>query len=180
MPSSLLRQFTAGLGRHNPNRMSRNVEVVLDGGGTPQRRPGELDGDEVGGDGEGGEDYLVLLLHQTLRRRGLSDSTIHSTFVAQGQEDDDAAGGAPPQSPLTRTEAAWLESGSVLQALSQRAQSFRSGLAILTTPGEGGASSPEVGTSPPAAASPLAVGASRRSSRASKNRDSQAHTQDAT
>ncbi|KAJ7784237.1 hypothetical protein B0H16DRAFT_1491761 [Mycena metata] len=57
----------------------------------------------------------------------------------------------------TRTEAAWLESGSVLQALSRRVQSFRSG----------GASSPEVGTSPPAAASPLAVGASRRSSRAS-------------
>ncbi|KAJ7784187.1 hypothetical protein B0H16DRAFT_1356160 [Mycena metata] len=180
MPSSLLRQSTAGLGRHNPNRMSRNVEAVLDGVGTPQRRPGELDGDEVGGDGEGGEDYLAPLLHRTLRRRGLSDSSIHSTFVAQGQEDDDAAGGAPPQSPLTRTEAAWLESGSVLQALSRRVQSFRSGLAISTTPGDGDASSPEVGTSPPAAASPLAVRASRRSSRASKNRDSQANTQDAT
>ncbi|KAJ7034158.1 hypothetical protein C8F04DRAFT_1395617 [Mycena alexandri] len=183
MPTSLLRPPGAGLGRHNPNRMSRNVEAVLDGVGTPQRRPGELDGDEVGGDGEGGEDYLAPLLQRTLRRRGLSDSSIHSTFVAQGQEDDDAAGGAPPQSPLTRTEAAWLENGSVLQALSRRVQSFRSGLAISTTGGEGGsggASSPEVGTSPPAAASPLAVRASRRSSRASKYRDSQAYTQDAT
>ncbi|KAJ7167824.1 hypothetical protein C8R46DRAFT_1350756 [Mycena filopes] len=169
MPTSLLRP--PGVGRNHPNRMSRNVEAVLDGVGTPQRRAGELDGDEVGGDGVDGEDYLAPLLQRTLRRRGLSDSSIHSTFVAQGEDGDEGA--APPQSPLTRREAAWLESGSVLQALSRRVQSFRSGLAISTTPGEG-ASSPEMGASPPAAASPLSAGATRRSSRASKHRDSQA------
>ncbi|KAK7013120.1 PCI domain-containing protein [Favolaschia claudopus] len=174
-PPSLLSPAAAALragGRHHPNRMSRNVDAVLDGVGTPVRQPGS-------GDASGDEepDYLAPLLQRTLRRRGLSDSSIHSTYAAQAAEDE-AAGAQPPLSPLSRTEATWLESGSVLQALSRRVQSFRSGLSVETTPQEGpeGASlsGSELGTSPPKPTSPVAVGASRRSSRASRDTSSKA------
>ncbi|KAJ7265355.1 hypothetical protein B0H12DRAFT_1100459 [Mycena haematopus] len=171
VPPSLLSPAAAAVrARHHPNRMSRNVDAVLDGVGTPVRRPGS-------GDASGDEepDYLAPLLQRTLRRRGLSDSSIHSTFASQAAEDDDAAA-APPQSPLSRAEAAWLESGSVLQALGRRVQNFRSGLSVETskdsTEGGGGPlSGSEFGTSPPAAAAPIAVGVQRRSSRASRPHD---------
>ncbi|KAJ7458403.1 hypothetical protein B0H11DRAFT_2243101 [Mycena galericulata] len=154
------------LPRRHPNRMSRNVDAVLDGVGTPTRRThdGEDEGDEE-------PDYLGPLLERTLRRRGLSDSSIHSTFASQAPEED---AGAPPQSAgLMRREAAWLESGSVLQALSRRVQSFRSGLSAPerdATSLSGSESGSGLGTSPPAPSAPIsvAVGASRRSSRASR------------
>ncbi|KAJ7181584.1 hypothetical protein C8R43DRAFT_273424 [Mycena crocata] len=166
MPTSLLRPGVpgGGGGRHHPNRMSRNVDAMLDGVGTPARRAG--DGDED-------PDYLGPLLERTLRRRGLSDSSIHSTFVAQEGEE-----APPPSAGLTRREAAWLESGSVLQALSRRVQSFRSGLGVSTeqrgaSSGDGASLSGSeggsgLGTSPPPPAAPIAIGASRHSSRASR------------
>ncbi|KAF7352224.1 hypothetical protein MVEN_01185800 [Mycena venus] len=169
-PGALLSPAAAAVRRQHPNRMSRNVDAVLDGVGTPVRQPGSGD---ASGDEDEGPDYLAPLLQRTLRRRGLSDSSIHSTFAAQAAEDE-ADGTAPPQSPLTRTEAAWLESGSVLQALSRRVQSFRSG---LNTEGPNSAregashSSSELGASPPAPPAPIATsghGVSRRSSRASR------------
>ncbi|KAJ7094351.1 hypothetical protein C8R44DRAFT_890384 [Mycena epipterygia] len=163
MPSLL---HGAPLGRHHPNRMSRNVDAVLDGVGTPTRHAGDESGDE-------GPDYLGPLLERTLRRRGLSDSSIHSTFVSQQEGGDEAA--APQSAGLTRREAAWLESGSVLQALSRRVQSFRSGLSAGEKDRDGASLSGSeggsgLGTSPPAPAAPIAigVGASRRSSRASR------------
>ncbi|KAJ7506672.1 hypothetical protein B0H11DRAFT_2323021 [Mycena galericulata] len=164
VPTALMRP--GGLGRQHPNRMSRNVDAVLDGVGTPTRRThdGEDEGDEE-------PDYLGPLLERTLRRRGLSDSSIHSTFASQAPEED---AGAPPQSAgLMRREAAWLESGSVLQALSRRVQSFRSGLSAPerdATSLSGSESGSGLGTSPPAPSAPIsvAVGASRRSSRASR------------
>ncbi|KAF7335244.1 PCI domain-containing protein [Mycena sanguinolenta] len=170
VPPSLLSPAAAAVrasARQHPNRMSRNVDAVLDGVGTPVRQPGS-------GDHSGDEepDYLAPLLQRTLRRRGLSDSSIHSTFAAQAAEDDSAA--APPQSPLSRTETMWLESGSVLQALGRRVQSFRSGLSVESSKeGEGGSTSggSELGTSPPATSAPIAVGATRRASR----RSSRAH-----
>ncbi|KAJ7682031.1 hypothetical protein DFH06DRAFT_1388202 [Mycena polygramma] len=159
-PSSLL---SPSAGRHHPNRMSRHVDAVLDGVGTPVRRTGDGSGDE-GADGEA--DYLGPLLQHTLRRRGLSDSSIHSTFAAQAAED--AGAGAVPQRPDT----AWMESGSVLQALSRRVQSFRSGLGVPETPATASLSGSELGTSPPTAPAPIAIGASRRSSRSSRHLES--------
>jgi hypothetical protein len=177
-PSSLLSPAAAATGgrRHHPNRMSRNVDAVLDGVGTPRRQPsgsGDASGDEE-------PDYLAPLLQRTLRRRGLSDSSIHSTFTSQAAEDE--ADAPPPQTPLSRTEAAWLESGSVLHALTRRVQSFRSGLGVdstTTTPtakersaGGGSLSGSELGTSPPGAPAPIASAGgpklARRSSRASR------------
>ncbi|KAK7062348.1 hypothetical protein R3P38DRAFT_3384266 [Favolaschia claudopus] len=136
---------------------------------------GSLEAGDASGDEE--PDYLAPLLQRTLRRRGLSDSSIHSTFAAQAAEDE-AAGAQPPLSPLSRTEATWLESGSVLQALSRRVQSFRSGLSVETTPQErpegASLSGSELRTSPPKPTSPVAVGPSRRSSRASRDTSSKA------
>ncbi|KAF7310216.1 hypothetical protein MIND_00395300 [Mycena indigotica] len=88
------------LNRPGPNRMSRNVDAVLDGVGV---RGGTEDADEE-------PDYVGPLLARTLRRRGLSDSSIHSTFAAHAAEDG-------PQ-----------DTGTVFQALTRRLQSFRSGL----------------------------------------------------
>ncbi|KAF8185353.1 hypothetical protein K438DRAFT_1055062 [Mycena galopus ATCC 62051] len=69
-------------GWQHTNWMSPNVDAVLDGMVTPVWQPasGEASGDE------GLDDYLVPLLHRTLRRRGLSDSSIHWTFAAQALE----------------------------------------------------------------------------------------------
>ncbi|KAF8207847.1 hypothetical protein K438DRAFT_1814403 [Mycena galopus ATCC 62051] len=173
VPPSLLSPAAAAVrasGRQHANRMSRNVDAVLDGVGTPVRQPASGD---ASGDDE--PDYLAPLLHRTLRRRGLSDSSIHSTFAAQAPEED-----APPQTPLSRAEANWLESGSVLQALSRRVQSFRSGVGAESSAEGGGGnavSGSEFGTSPPAAAaSPIAVGVKRRSSRASSRPHDTAHS----
>ncbi|KAJ7880930.1 hypothetical protein B0H13DRAFT_937993, partial [Mycena leptocephala] len=170
VPPSLLSPAAAHMrgGRHHPNRMSRNVDAVLDGVGTPTRRPQE----GSGGSGDEEPDYLAPLLQRTLRRRGLSDSSIHSTFATQAAQEEEQEG-EPPKSPLSRAESAWLESGSVLQALGRRVQSFRSGLGVETSKdaGEGASlSGSELGTSPPAPPAPIAIGASRRSSRASRQR----------
>ncbi|KAJ6532259.1 hypothetical protein DFH09DRAFT_1092922 [Mycena vulgaris] len=148
VPTSLLRPGMPAGGRHHAHRMSRNVDAVLDGVGTPARRGGDGDEEEP--------DYLGPLLERTLRRRGLSDSSIHSTFAAQEEDPvPQTAGG------MTRREAAWLENGSVLQALSRRVQSFRSGLsggAEREREREGASlSGSELGTSPPAPAAPIAV-----------------------
>ncbi|KAJ7248397.1 hypothetical protein C8J57DRAFT_1080252 [Mycena rebaudengoi] len=142
--------------RHHANRMSRNVEAVLDGGA-----------DEA-------PDYLGPLMERRLRRRGLSDSSIHSTYASQAPPTEDDVQTPPPSAGLTRREAAWLESGSVLQALGRRVQSFRASVGgsaaladMMSTSGsEGGAS--VLSTSPSAhAPAPIAVPSSRRSSRAS-------------
>ncbi|KAF7294106.1 PCI domain-containing protein [Mycena chlorophos] len=161
MPPSLLNR--PGLRQH-PNRMSRNVDAMLDGVGTPTRPVAE-NGEEA--DEE--PDYVGPLLNRTLRRRGPSDSSIQSTFTSQAAEGDDA------DDTRTKNAAApWLESGSVLQALSRRVQSFRSGLSgnrIVAAPpversrtsGTASLSGSEPGMSPPKPTAPIAVGISRRS-----------------
>jgi hypothetical protein len=148
--------------------MLRNVDAVLDGVGTPTHPPQE----GSGGSGDEEPDYLAPLLQRTLRRCGLSDSSIHSTFATQAAQEEEQEG-EPPKSPLSRAESAWLESGSVLQALGRRVQSFRSGLGVETSKdaGEGASlSGSELGTFPPAPPAPIAIGASWRSSRASRQR----------
>ncbi|GJE87434.1 hypothetical protein PsYK624_035170 [Phanerochaete sordida] len=63
------------------------------------------------------ESYQDTLLQRTLRPRGLSDSSIHTTFM---NHDEDAA----PQ-PAAEAQAARPDRQSVLQALSRKVQSFR-------------------------------------------------------
>ncbi|KAF8165772.1 hypothetical protein B0H34DRAFT_763197 [Crassisporium funariophilum] len=101
--------------RKNANRLSRNVDAVID-----VARPQNIDEEP---------DFLPPLLERTLRRRGLSDSSIHSTFTNQATEE------APPSphTPVTnRTTAGpvsrfpgWADRTSVFQALSRTVQNFK-------------------------------------------------------
>jgi len=78
------------------NRLSRHVDAVIDAS-SPR--------DE-------GFDYVPPLLQRTLHRRGLSDSSIHSTFVSQATNEPRAP---PPAIP----------DGGVIQALSKTVKNFR-------------------------------------------------------
>lgn len=113
-------------GRKNANRLSRNVDAVID-----VDSPQDINEEP---------DYLPPLLERTLRRRGLSDSSIHSTFTNQGE--DARAAGSPPSpqrlvfNPPAGTSSrlpTWADRTSVFQALSRTVQNFRS-TSMLTTP----------------------------------------------
>lgn len=84
-------------------RMSRQLDAMLDF--QPRDHVGE-------------EDYQPALLERTLRRRGLSDSSIHSTFM--NHEDD--ASTTPLSGPSSRQQA---PHPSVLQLLGRHMQSLR-------------------------------------------------------
>jgi hypothetical protein len=73
----------------NPNRISRHVDAVIDVT-SPQSAIPE-DGEE--------EDYVAPLLQRTLRHRGLSDSSIHSTYLEQ-EQDPSASSSARPSYPV--------------------------------------------------------------------------------
>ena len=100
------------------NRLSRNVDAVIDIANHPGGLPGE--GGDTGDDddGETGEenDDVGPLLRRTLRRRGLSDSSIHSTFVEGERERASNVDDVPPQE---------LGRGSMLRSLSRRVQNLR-------------------------------------------------------
>ncbi|KAJ3811982.1 hypothetical protein F5876DRAFT_75281 [Lentinula aff. lateritia] len=100
----------------NPNFLSRNVDAVIDEQNT------RLPMVDEGANGEE-KDIITPLMHHKLKRRGLSDSSIHSTFTSQGDEL------MPSQGTSTLPlETHWPSKGSVLQALSRKVQSFRSGI----------------------------------------------------
>lgn len=112
--------------RHHPNRMSRNVDAILD-----------LQNTSVRVDQESEEpDYLGPLLEHKLRRRGLSDSSIHSTFMAQGPDDS----GSREGTDTPQRETGWADRESVLQALSRKVQNFRLGPTASGTSSESGVS----------------------------------------
>ncbi|KAF8076810.1 hypothetical protein FPV67DRAFT_1472745 [Lyophyllum atratum] len=99
--------FNAGTIRRSTNigsAISRDVDAVID-----VARPVQDDEEP---------DDLAPLLQRTLRRRGLSDSSIHSTFTSQAEE---------PRSAQSNTAdaLAWPERSSVFQALSRTVQSLR-------------------------------------------------------
>jgi len=104
-PPRLRRPATSSRGAGSV--LSLDVDAVIDGDGPPQH------GEE--------SDDVAPLLQRTLRRRGLSDSSIHSTFTNRADE---------PRSPVSN---ALTNSGisprpdrtSVFQALSRTVQSFR-------------------------------------------------------
>ncbi|CCM02316.1 uncharacterized protein FIBRA_04407 [Fibroporia radiculosa] len=95
----------AGL-RRMSSQLSRTVDAVID---SPPRR------------GEHGEeeDVVGTLLERTLSRRGLSDSSIHTTFLSHGEEHGQRPA-AVQEEPTSRHDR-----DSVLQALSRKMQSFR-------------------------------------------------------
>ncbi|KXN84412.1 hypothetical protein AN958_12641 [Leucoagaricus sp. SymC.cos] len=74
---------------------------------------------------------VAPLLQRTLRRRGLSDSSIHSTFVAQVQQQEAPimnASGSQGINPLSGAfKTAWSDGSSVFQALSRTVQNLKLG-----------------------------------------------------
>jgi hypothetical protein len=74
-----------GIGAANQNRLSRNFDAVIDD------HRNAFNGRGDGGDDSDDEvDDVVGPLAQPhkFRRRGLSDSSIHSTYLSQADEDD--------------------------------------------------------------------------------------------
>jgi len=91
--------------RRPTNRLSRNVDAVIDIVDGPRALDDQ--GEEQG--------YVPRLMQRTLRRRGLSDSSIHSTFTNQGGE---KGLDMPPKknaSPASRMPA-WRDPNAVFQA----------------------------------------------------------------
>ncbi|KIK64794.1 hypothetical protein GYMLUDRAFT_56777 [Collybiopsis luxurians FD-317 M1] len=127
----------------NPNRLSRNVDAVIDEQNT-RLVDGDV-GESVGnGDGEEQDTVTPLAMQRTLRRRGLSDSSIHSTYLGQAQGGDESMtsdgttstlGSASASASTTTTDSvsAWPippSRVSVLQALGRRVQFFKGGMAF--------------------------------------------------
>ncbi|KAL0949202.1 hypothetical protein HGRIS_009280 [Hohenbuehelia grisea] len=103
--TNLLADATISRSRGVGQRFPRDVDAVVDG--NPQAR----DGDEEA-------DYVPPLLERTLRRRGLSDSSIHSTFLSH---QDDAS---PTIHDEPEAEPAVAQPYSMLQALGRRIPSL--------------------------------------------------------
>jgi hypothetical protein len=98
--------------RRNTNRLSRNVDAVID---IVDKQPQE--GEELGEE----RDDVPPLLQRTLRRRGLSDSSIHSTFSSHGTDQQGAEMSLPPSPPrhVPSRMPAWRQPNSVFQTFSQ-------------------------------------------------------------
>lgn len=94
-------------------RLSRVVDAVIDVT-NPMNDPDAMDGD----------DMLGPLLHRPLRRRGLSDSSIHSTYTSHGDDKDlPSSDQLGPRGPSDL----FSEGPSVFRSISQRVQSLRLG-----------------------------------------------------
>lgn len=96
--------------RRNANRLSRKVDAVID---IVERQPrrGEEHGEE--------HDNIPPLFQRTLRRRGLSDSSIHSAFSSHGI--DQQVSGMPSSQNNVHAERlpAWRQPNAMFQAFSQ-------------------------------------------------------------
>jgi hypothetical protein len=78
-------------------------------------------------------DIVPPLLGRPLRRRGLSDSSIHSTFSSQA--DTPLSPHEPPSNlPSSRLVHAWPDRSTVFQALSRTVQNIRATAAETMTP----------------------------------------------
>ncbi|KAG8218507.1 hypothetical protein J3R82DRAFT_4144 [Butyriboletus roseoflavus] len=131
--------------KRKPSQLSRDVDAILDVPSVPTR---SIEDSEV-------DDILGPLLERTLRRRGLSDSSLHSTFMNQDESENERA--TRPAEPA----GLWLERTSVLRTLSRTVQNFKqaashtiSGVAHAST------SDPVAGPSdsyPPAASDSLNI-----------------------
>ena len=114
--------ISRSIGRKNPSGLSRNVDAVID-----IDKSQDVDEEE--------SDLVSPLLERTLRRRGLSDSSIHSTFTSQ-------ADATPPRTPTRNHHPnipssklpAWPDRSSVFQAFSRTVQNIRATAAGTMTP----------------------------------------------
>ncbi|KAJ4479042.1 hypothetical protein J3R30DRAFT_3702071 [Lentinula aciculospora] len=130
----------------NSNYLSRNVDAVID------EQNARLPMVDESAHGEE-EDVITPLVQRRLRRRGLSDSSIHSTYTSQADESMSSQGTSTL--PL---ETAWPSKGSVLQALSRKVQSFKSGIAdVLPSSYDDRRQSSGVGSRPESTSSSRAV-----------------------
>ncbi|KAF9238792.1 hypothetical protein BU15DRAFT_75015 [Melanogaster broomeanus] len=111
--------------------LSRGVDAVLDADSVPVRNVEGSEADDVPGP----------LVERTLRRRGLSDSSIHSTFMGE-----DSTNPAELTGP-------WLERTSVLRTLSRTMQSFKQVASDTISGVAGPATTASSSSSPPALAS---------------------------
>jgi len=93
-------------GRRNTNRLSRNVDAIID----VEHPQMELDEEA---------DTLPPLMERTLHRRGLSDSSIHSTFTSHADELPSSSNAS------SSTSIHWPDRNSVFQALSRTVHNFR-------------------------------------------------------
>ncbi|KAF7798387.1 hypothetical protein EIP86_009608 [Pleurotus ostreatoroseus] len=115
---SALRRATstaAGLSESNSSGLSRAVDAVIDSQTSPSLR-----------DEEARDVVLETLLERTLRPRGLSDSSIHTTFLNHA-EPEELSGG--PNGPENVNDSVGTSTGSkpssMLQTLSRKMQNFR-------------------------------------------------------
>jgi hypothetical protein len=95
----------------NTNPLSSNVDAVID------VRPSQEDAEYS---------FIPPLLQRTLRRRGLSDSSIRASFISHTDEMQ------PPLHAIPSDGEPLRESGdSLMRSLSRRVQNFKSGLSGL-------------------------------------------------
>ncbi|KIK94069.1 hypothetical protein PAXRUDRAFT_143685 [Paxillus rubicundulus Ve08.2h10] len=96
--------------KRHASQLSRGVDAVLDADTVSIRNVEDSEAGDVPGP----------LLERTLRRRGLSDSSIHSTLMNQGGGSGDTA-----NANSAEPTGAWLERTSVLRTLSRTMQNFK-------------------------------------------------------
>ncbi|KAG5648703.1 hypothetical protein DXG03_000050 [Asterophora parasitica] len=121
-----LRRSANGL-RGTGNAISRDVDAVID-----VERP--LQGDEDADD-------LTPLLQRTLRKRGLSDSSIRSTFASHAEE-------TKLQRPSVLDASMWSGSSSVFQTLSMTVQTLRNTAVTPSAPGPIDLETPVIASEP--------------------------------
>jgi hypothetical protein len=114
----------------DPNRLSRNVDAIIDASSA-----NDVETDSLG-----------PLLRRTLQRRGLSDSSIHSTFISQA--DDSRLPGTSNGPPSRET---LPDKVSVLKALSRTVQNLR----FTASPLVSTSTSPPVASNLPEVRTPL-------------------------
>ncbi|KAF8806118.1 hypothetical protein BYT27DRAFT_7168420 [Phlegmacium glaucopus] len=107
-------------GRKNTNRLSRNVDAVID----VERSQSEE------------SDFVPPLLERTLRRRGMSDSSLHSTFTSQADAIPSPHTPTSPHHPNIPSSRLppWPDRSSVFQAFSRTVQNIRATAAGTMTP----------------------------------------------
>lgn len=104
-------------------RLSRHVDAVIDIE-TPEQPGGVGDIEDPSEEA----DAITPLATRRLRRRGLSDSSIRSTFLSQAGE------GEIPRDEPAQPDDDSLPGSGVLRALSRRVQSFRAGTLSASPP----------------------------------------------
>jgi hypothetical protein len=104
-------------GRHGPGRHRRQLSTVVDA---------VIDDDGVD---RGGDDYQAPLLERTLRPRGLSDSSIRTTFQHHGIEIPAGRIEAPPASQY----GSYWPTSTVVKTLGRRIQAL-TGNAVVAAP----------------------------------------------